>query len=84
MTTEVYLVPAPLADFSGQASSTTISSIEDLNSVATENTYVMTPIFDQIVDPVVVLSAGPDLDILSSGSMSGFGDAEYAAQDEAA
>ena len=60
---EVFLLPAPLAEYDGsrhwklEVSPTTAA---ELDRHATENVYVATRIDDAIVDPQVALTEGPD------------------------
>ena len=59
--TEVYVVPAPLAEFDGSGYWTEeIASAEELERVMTDNVYVMTPIYEDIIDPSMVLSEATD------------------------
>jgi hypothetical protein len=63
LTDEAYLVPARLAHNDGKRYwkvEVSPSNLEDVNRLRTENVYVMTPIEDAIVDPLVALTAGPD------------------------
>ena len=63
LTDEAYLVPAPLAHNDGKRYwkvEVSPSKAEELNRLRTENVYVMRPIDDAIVDPVVALTSGPD------------------------
>jgi hypothetical protein len=61
---EVYLVPAPLAAADGVVKywKTEIkpSNVDELDRLATENVYMMTPIEDAIADPQLVLKYGVD------------------------
>ena len=61
---EVYLVPAPLAARENGLpywkAEISPSGIGELERLATENVYVVTPIEDALVDPQFALRAGPD------------------------
>ncbi|HYC48660.1 MAG TPA: hypothetical protein VED01_24555 [Burkholderiales bacterium] len=64
--TEVYVVPAPLAEFDGSGYwRDEVASAEDLEQLKTENVYVMTPIYD-VIDEQMLLSFESD----SSGDSS--------------
>jgi hypothetical protein len=60
---EIYLVPAPLAHYDGARHwkvEVGPSEVGELDRLATENVYVMTPIEDAIVDPQIALTGTPD------------------------
>lgn len=61
---DVYLVPAPLASNENGLPYWKVeigpSEVGELQRLATENVYVVTPIEDALVDPQLALRAGPD------------------------
>jgi len=61
MSEEVYLIPAPLAQFDGERYlKAQVRSAQEIDRLATENVYVAIPIDDAIVDPVAAITSGPD------------------------
>jgi hypothetical protein len=75
---EVYLVPAPLAQYDGTRHwkvEVTPDRLDELDRLATENVYVMVPIDDAIVDPQAVLTQGIDAIVDSQAALTSDADA---------